>query len=226
VRARSWTIVLPLLALLACTVSAIALAARAGLSFCNARWAIPLPDDTMPSMPGMDMSAMPAMPAGHALMICPIVLALIAGSALLAGAALVVVWRDPHRGLARRGIVSALAALPPLRTAASLIALGACAFGAMAVADGAAAPGLPTLAALATLLVACSIAATLLSIVAGRVALACGRRLWLAIVAAIASAPGAPAPPCLRLVPAGALLAPVSLLAAGRGLRAPPLVLR
>lgn len=216
---RSSTVAFPLLALLACSVSAIALAAQSGLAFCNNRVA-------MPPMPGMDMPDMPGMAGGHALMICPVVLVLIVASAVLAAGAIAVLWRDPHRALAQRGIVLALAALPPARSAAALMLLGGGALATMRAVDGTGAPDWTVCASLAGLLAACSLAAVVFSIAAGKLMLAFGRRLILAVAAAIASAGDAPMPLAQRLVPAVAGLRAGALLAAGRGLRAPPPVLR
>ncbi len=223
---------MPLAALCAATVSAIALAAQAGLSFCNARVAIPLPAAPMTSMPGMDMGSMADMPgmvtlpAGHALMICPVVLVLIVASGLLAAAAIAVAWRDPHRALARRKLVRALAAAPPLRTTSAFAVLGAGALAAMVTVDGAGPPPLATCALLAVLLAGCSLAAGLISVAVGRLALALGRRLMLVVVAAVARA-AQPAPPLVAACAPAGFARPVSSpLARGRGLRAPPPVLR
>jgi hypothetical protein len=213
--APSLTIALPLVALLAAAISTIALAAHAGLAFCDNRVVVPMPD-TMASMPGMDMGS------PGALMICPVVLVLIVASTLLAVAAIAVVWRDPHRGLARRTIVRALAALPLGRTAGVLMLGGGAAVALMLLLDGSGPPALTACPLLAALLAGCSLLAATFSIVIGRITLAFGRRLLLAVVAAI-SAATAPAPPCARrrfsLVAGGRAL---PLLAAGRGLRAPP----
>lgn len=212
---RSSTIAVPLVALLAVTLSAIVLAAQAGLSFCDNRVAVPMPD--MASMPGMDMS----MP-GNALMICPIVLGLIGCSALLAAAAIVLLWRDPHRGLTGRTIVRALAGAPLGRTAGILMLAGAGLLVLMRVLDGSGAPSLETCAMLAGALAGASLAATGLACCIAHVVLALGRRLWLAIAKAIAAVTPR------RMVSRAQVLAPVCaggaipLLSAGRGLRAPP----
>jgi hypothetical protein len=215
---RRAPIAVPLTALLASTVSAIALAAQSGLAFCDNRVA-------MPSMPGMDMSTMPGMTGGQGVMICPVVLVLILSSALLAAGAIAVLWRDPHRALARREIVRALASLPPLRSAGAVMLLGGGALATMRAVDGTGGAGPAACATLALLLAGCSLAAVLFSIVAGNVLLAFGRRLVLAIAAAIASAGDAP-PRVQRLVPAVAGPRAGALLAAGRGLRAPPSTVR
>ena len=87
-------------------------------------------------------------------------------------------------------------------------------------------PALPVCAMLVALLAVCALSATLFAIVAGRIALAFGRRLILAIVAAIARAAEALAPRAQHLVPVVAAAHAVPLLAAGRGLRAPPSFVR
>jgi hypothetical protein len=223
---RSAPIVFPLTALLVSTLSALVLAAQSGLAFCNDRLAVPLPAGRMP---GMDMSSMPAMPgmgSGPALTICPVVLVLIVASAVLAAVAIVVLWRDPHRTLAQRGIVRALASLPPARSAGVLTLLGGAALALMRAVDGAGAPGPAVCALLAALLAGCSLAAVLFSIAAGKLVLAFGHRFIVAIAGAIASASAPVARFARRAVPAVCGIRAGALLAAGRGLRAPPPVLR
>jgi hypothetical protein len=227
------TIAVPLSALLAATVSAIVVAAQAGLAFCNNRIVIPLPCGARAGMAGMDMTgtamsgmSMVALPGGRALMICPVVLVLIVASAALAAGAIVLLWRDPHRALTGRGIVRVLASLPPARTAGALALLGAGAVSAMLAVDGAGVPSWPVSAMLAALLAGGSLASALLSIAAGRIALAFARRLILAVAGAFARARGGVAPRAQRLVPLVAGVRAASLLAAGRGLRAPPSVMR
>lgn len=216
---------LPLGALVAAMLTALVLAAQAGLAFCDARVAIPIPDAGMASMPGM--AAMPTVTAGgHVLMICPVVLVLIASSALLAALALVLIWRDPHRGLARRGLLRVLAGLPPVRTAGALAGLGAVAVAAMLAVDRSAPPALPSCGLLALLLAASSIGAVVLSIAAGRLALALGRRLILAVAATLRLPQRSGALRASRPVPCVCGMRNVSLLAARRGLRAPPRFVR
>ncbi len=222
------TIALPLAALTAIAVTALVLAAQAGLAFCNARVALPMPAmggmSGMDAMPGMPM---PAIAAGsHTVMICPVVLALIVSSALLAALALVALWREPHGGPARRGVVRALAGLPPVRTTVTLVVLGAAAVATMLALDHAAPPALPACFALAGLLAAGSAAAVAVSLAAGRLALALGRRMFVAIAAALALRPAPGAPLALRLAPCTCGPRAASPLAAGRGLRAPPRFVR
>jgi hypothetical protein len=147
---------------------------------------------------------------------------LIVTSALLAAAAIVLLWRDPHRGLTRRTILHVLAHLPPIRTAATLVIFGGAAVFAMRALDGSGLPVLPACAILTSLLVGCSLTATVFSIIAGRVAIALGFRLILAVEAALALVPDVAAPCTQRLTPLSVNLNFVCLLASGRGLRAPP----
>lgn len=212
-------------ALLSSAALAIVLAAQTSLT-CTDKVALPMPGDMMGAMPGMDMSGMQA-PAGQAaLMICPVVLALIVASAAFALAAVVMLCCDPHRALTQRTIVLALCRLSPLRTLSVLALAGGGAVGAMLWLEHAGLPALPACAMLAAVLCACSLLATFAAIAAGRIALAFGRRLILAIVCAIARSNAAAAPRVrylAALVPDGHA---VPLLAAGRGLRAPPAFVR
>ena len=75
-------------------------------------------------MPGMDMSAMQGPSSQPALMICPVVLALIVASAGLALATIAMLWRDPHRALTQREIALALGRLGPLRTVSTVALAG------------------------------------------------------------------------------------------------------
>lgn len=220
---RLSTTLVPLTALLAGVVLAIVLAAQAGLAFCNNRVAVPMPANMIASMPGMDMTGgMQADMGGHVLMICPVMLVLIVASALLAAGAIIVLWRDPHRGLTRRTILHVLARLPLIRTAATLVIIGGAAVLAMRALDGSGPPALPACAMLTALLVGCSLTATVFSIIAGRVAIALGFRLILAVVAALALVPEVAAPCAQRLTPRSVNLNFICLLASSRGLRAPP----
>jgi hypothetical protein len=211
---RLSTTLAPLTALLAAAVLAMVLAAQAGLAFCNNRVAVAMPSNMMASMPGMDMSGgMQADMGGHVLMICPVVLVLIVASALLAAGAIVLLWRDPHRGLTRRTILHVLA---------TLVIFGGAAVLTMRALDGSGPPALPACVLLTALLVGCSLTATLFSIIAGRVAIALGFRLILAVVAALARVPDVAAPCAQRLAPLSVNLNFICLLASGQGLRAPP----
>jgi len=197
------------------------LAAQMSLA-CTDKIALPI---AAGAMPGMDMSAMPA-PGQSAMMICPIALALIVASAVLALAAIAMLWRDPHRALTRRTIAGVLAHLPPTRTAATLLLGGASAVAAMLGLEHSTPPALPVCAMLIALLVLCALTATVLGIAAGRIALALGHRLIVALVAAIAYAADAGPLHVQRLPPLVDFGYAVPVLATGRGLRAPPSFVR
>jgi hypothetical protein len=212
-----------LVALLTLAVLAMLVAAQTSLA-CTDKIALPIAAGTMPMMPGMDMSSMQAT-GQPAMMVCPIVLALIIASAGLTLAAIAVLWRDPHRALARRTIAGALAHLPPARTAATLLLGGASAVAAMLGLEHSTPPALPVCAMLVVLLVLCALGATVLGIVAGRIALAFGHRLIVALIAAVAYAAAGPLH-VQRLPPLVEFGYAVPVLAAGRGLRAPPSFVR
>jgi hypothetical protein len=196
------------------------LAAQTSLA-CTDKVAIPVPE-AMPPMPGMEMAG----PVGQALMICPIVLALSVASALLILAAAVLLWRDPHRAVTRHSICWALASLPPSRTAVAVALAGGGAVAAMLWLDRSGPPALPICALLVAVMVLCSLTATAAGIAFGRVAMTLGRRLMLAIVAAIARASVSPAARCFEFAGRTVCSAGTCLLAAGRGLRAPPSFVR
>jgi hypothetical protein len=208
-----------LIALLTSATLAMVLAAQMSLA-CTDKVAVPVADDMMSAMPGM------AMAAHGPVMVCPVVLILIVVSALLSACAAAMQWRDPHRALAQREFLQTLARLPPARTAGTLALAGTSAVGTMIWLERSGPPALPMCALLAALLFACALAATLCAIAFGRVAVAFGRRLILAIAGAIARASDVPAPFARQRVPVVARGHGVPLLAAGRGLRAPPLFVR
>lgn len=219
---RLSSIALPIFSLVAATISAIVLVAHAGLSFCSARITVPLPVGAMDAMPGMDMRVADA----SALTICPVALAFIAASALFALAAIVLFWRDPHRRLTGRTLVRLLAELPVGRAVVVLAVAAGGAVALMFALDGSGAPGFAVCALIAVLLVACAVIAAVLSIVAGRVMLALGQRLLLAIVAAISALGDDGASKTPRRVLLVAVARGGGILAAGRGLRAPPVSVR
>lgn len=209
-----------LAALLTSATLAMVLAAQMSLA-CTDKVAVPLASDVLNAMPGMDMTT-----ASAPVMVCPIVLVLIVVSALLSAFAAAMLWRDPHRALAQRDLAQTLARLPLAPTAGCVAFAGSSAVGAMIWLERSGLPALPVCAMLAALLFGCALAATLCAIAAGRIAIAFGHRLMLAIVAAIARAGDAVAPPAQQLVPVLAAAHAVPLLAAGRGLRAPPSFVR
>jgi hypothetical protein len=214
-----------LAALLAATVLATLLVVQTSLA-CTDKVALPVGSATMAMMPGMDMRSMAGPAGAPAMMICPIVLALFAACLLLAAAALALWWRDPHRALTQRTIVRALAQLPPARTMMGLAFAGGSAVAAMLWFERSGPPALPNCVLALGLLAACSLGATLCAIVAGRIALAFGRRLMLAIAAAIDAVESHSVTRERRFVPVVAGGHDLPLLSAGRGLRAPPVFVR
>jgi hypothetical protein len=205
--------------MLSTAVLAMLLAAQTSLS-CTDKVALPLPGD-MAAMPGMGMTGMEGA-QGHAMMICPVVLALIATSALLIAGAALSAWTNPHRALLQRSILSVLARLPALPTAGAVALAGAAAVAAMIWLERSGPPALPVCVMLVMLLAGCALVATVSCIAFGRIAIALGRRLILAVAAAIARSSNAPAAQRGTFVAPLASLYGASLLAAGRGLRAPP----
>jgi hypothetical protein len=211
----------PFIALLSSAVLAIVLVVQTSLA-CTDKVALPIPGDSMSMMPGMDMTAMPASAGQHVLMVCPIVLGLIVATALLTAAGIALLWRDPHRALTQQLIVRGLAHLPPVRAAGVVALTGGSAVAGMLWLERSGPLALSICMMLIALLAICALSATLFTIAAGRVMLALGRRLILAIIAAVAEAAAALAPCPHQLVPVVAAAHAFPLLAAGRGLRAPP----
>jgi hypothetical protein len=217
---------LPLCALLTSTALATLLIVQTVLA-CTDKIAVSVPAGTMAMMPGMDMSSMSDPAGGQMLLVFPVALALLALSLLLTVTATVLVWRTPHRSLALRAVVCALAGLPPLRTALAVALASASAVVAMVRLDGMGPSGPAACATVLVLLAVCSLSAALLAGVAGRIALAFSRRLILAIVAAVARVAPAVAPRARRYAFVTSTAARASALPArGRGLRAPPSFVR
>jgi hypothetical protein len=214
-----------LCALLTSTAFATLLIVQTKLA-CADKVALPMPGGTMAMMPGMDMSSMNDPAAGPMLMVCPVAVALLALSLLLAAGTTALMWRDPHRSLALRAIVRSLAGLPPLRTAGAVALSSASAVAAMVRLDGMGPSGPAACATVLVLLAVCSLCAALFAIAGGRIALALGRRLILAIVAAVARAAPAVAPPARPYTFTMTAAREGALLARGRGLRAPPSLVR
>jgi hypothetical protein len=221
---RNVRLLAPLCALLSFAVLAIVLTAQTGLAFCGNRVALPGPmaDD----MPGMAMVALPNAAPDHQLMICPVVLVLIVASAVLAVAALVVLWLDPDRAFTRSSMAHGLARLPLLRSVAALVVFGAGAVSAMIAVDGAGPPAPATCAILLLLTIAGALAAVGASTLCARVVLALGRRLLIAIASAIADRRVREKLFLRRSLVRNAAGTASRLFAARRGLRAPPSFVR
>ena len=200
----------PLAALFALAVLAIAWVAQS--SICTRPIVFPA---AAGAMSGMDMAA-----PHDAVMICPVVLALIVISAVLAAWTLVAARRDTQRALTSALLVRALARLPVMRTFAVLAGGGGVAVGSIVAIDGHGPIGLALCASLAAMSAAVALAATLGALVIARAILECARRLFVALFVAIAERQPGRAIAAARRRP---LLRPlVRSLSGGRGLRAPP----
>jgi hypothetical protein len=203
-------------ALLSLALVTLVLAAQAGLSFCSNRVAFD----------ARAMSGMGAMPMQHPLLVCPVVLVLVIASTLLAAVVLVLLGCDSQRASTRRHLARSLARLPLARAASVLGAFVAAAVLLMIAVDGAGVPNACTCALLAALTIGGAIGAVAGTSCAARIALGLGTRLIVAIVAAIGDrrvrAVAADRHRCSRAV----VRAQRRLLAATRGLRAPPSVVR
>ena len=208
--------------LAALALLAIVLAAQAGLAFCTKRVVIPTPG--MDDMPDMPAGAMP--PMHHELLVCPIVLILIIASGVLAAAAIFALWTDPHRGLTQRTLARAVSEVRVLPTASFVGISAGVAVAAMIMVDGAGIPSATTCTFLVALLFAGALLAVAVSVVFARVALALGVRLLVAIVSAIGRRTASAGPVDQRFSPHGIPTAALDPVAAGCGLRAPPILVR
>lgn len=202
-RVRSLTTIVPLLALLATVVLAMMAAMDAGLSLCA----------------GNDVHGEVA---GREVTICPVVLGLIAASAVLSAGTIVLLWRDSQRGLTRRALLQTLAHQSLDRTVGVLTLSGGIALASMIVCDGDGLPSLPTCVLLAVSLVVGSALAATMSIAVAHVALALARRVVVVMMACIARVRTAGSAGMTHVRVFLAPLEGASLLATGRGLRAPP----
>ena len=213
--ARRCRPVVPVCAFLATAALAIVLAAQAQLA-CTREMTM-----TMPPMAGMDMTG------GGVLMLCPIVLVLGIAAALLTANAFALIASDPHRTITGRALVRRYARLPFAHTAGAAIALGSGAVAAMMAVDGSTPGGLGGWLALGGIIVAVAVAVTVIALGSVRGLAALTRRIVVALVAELHRDRRAVALPAFthRLRAAQAAYR-VPLLAARRGLRAPPSVLR
>jgi hypothetical protein len=206
---------LPSAAFLALTSLAIVLAAQARIA-CTRKISIGMPD-----MPGMDMSSMP-MPGGAAISLCPIVLALAIAAVLLTLNATVLLLLDPERAAASRSLAGFVVRLPFAATCSSIFGLGAGAVGVMMAIDGNEPAGIAGWLSLLGVVLATALAAAIVAVGLGRCVIALTRRLVLAFELALCIVPRA------FLVYFGPRVGTFSagpsilLMAACRGLRAPP----
>jgi hypothetical protein len=202
-----------LVALFASTIAAIAAVASGRIC---AR-AMPMPMD-MAGMDGMTGMVMPAVDGRPAL--CPVVLALVVISALLAAWTLIAFGRDRARTVAANRLARTLARVPVVPAFALLCLGGAGAIAAIVVVDGGVAFSPELIGMLAMTLALGAAASLAVALIIARVALA----LWTRLALALAGALGEAHPPrrLARRV-RRARLPFVDAVADGRGLRAPPL---
>ena len=176
----------PLAALAWLSVSALTVVAKLGLALCSRRVTLPIPmicgSAYGAKLPKGAAQGYLSMSTGHDLVICPVVLVLILGSALLAAAAIVLALTDAQPAFTFRRSLRAFARIP-LRRSASTLALGVLVvLLAMIAVDGNGPPPLAACVALLVIVVFGSFSAALLSLMTARVVLALGERLFVAIL--------------------------------------------
>lgn len=178
------------------------------------------------SMPGMAMPEV-AMPAVGVFDLCPVVIGLGMLALSLGAWAIVAYALERHRAVARHRLLGAVAALPLVRACIGLAAVSALPIALIIVVDGGAPSSLESWLLLGALVVGGSTAATIAGVAAARFGLALGRRLVVRIARAlrIPLPPAVVSPRSRRSTRVGSLQ-DVCVLAAGRGLRAPPLSAR
>jgi hypothetical protein len=208
---------LPVGAFLALATLAIVLAAQAQIA-CTRQIAVSMPD-----MPGMDMSTM-AMPSGGALSLCPIVLALTIAAVLLTLNATVLLLLDPERAAVSRSLAGFVVKLPFATTCAGIFALGAGAVGTMMAIDGNEPTGPAGWLSLLGIVLAATLAAAIIAVGFGRCVIALTRKIVLAFERALCVVDRAFIAYVGPRDRGTALRPSIPVLAACRGLRAPPFV--
>lgn len=218
---RGCRLAMPLGAFLALATLATVLAAQAQIA-CTRQVSVGLP---MAAMPGMDMNSMPM--TGGAVSLCPVVLVLSIAAIALTLNAIVVLLLDRGRDAVGRPLARYVVRQPFARTCACILTLGAGAVGTMMAIDGNVPQGPAGWFSLAGIVLATAVAATTIAIGFGRCVIALTRRIAIAFEREIRIVPRAVAAPhvnrrdCMAFAPLR-----IPLLAACRGLRAPPLVVR
>jgi len=203
----------PLGAFFALAALSVVLAAQAELA-CTRRMVM--------SMPGMEM---PAASGGIAL--CPIVLALGLAAAMLTAAAVTLLAADPHRRVTARVLARRYAGASFPVAAGAVLALGSGAVGLMIAVDGRTPSGYAGWLVLASIVIAVTLATTLTAFTGVHALAALGGRIALVLareVALLGRAALGPAFVCRSR--AAVTVHRVPVLAARRGLRAPPLFSR
>jgi hypothetical protein len=207
---------LPIGAFLALATLATLFAAQAQIA-CTRRISVAMPD-----MPGMDMSGGPT---GGALSLCPIVVMLSAAATILTLNAFALLLTSRNRGAVSRGLALFVMRLPFAGACATTLAFGAGAVGTMMALDGTAPDGAIGWLCLGAIILASGVAATLVAFGIGRFVLAITRRIVIALEREIQISRSADAH-VRRRIGAAPPARRVPLLAAYRGLRAPPQTVR
>ena len=215
----------PLIAFIATALFAIVMAAQAQL-VCSHAMLVAMPAMDMRGMAGTDMAAGPAL-AGSTLALCPVELILGIAAALLCVNAAALLVFDRHRSTTGRAIARQCARLPLAATAATLLTLGAAAVCIMMAIDHSIPAGASGWLALVAAVAGIALAAAIIAVLAGRCALAFTRRIAVAIACAIEILTPRTLVPAYRRADRLALTARrAPVLAARRGLRAPPFAVR
>jgi hypothetical protein len=204
----------PLGAFLALATLSIVLAAQAQIA-CTQQISVAM------SMPGMNMSTMPMQ--GATVSLCPIVLALSIAAVLLTLNATALLLFDPERRAVSRSLAIFVVRLPFAKTCASILALGAGAVGTMMAIDGNAPSGPDGWLSLLGIVLATAFAAAIIAVGLGRCIIAVTHRIAIAFERELAIVRRDFAAAYIDRCQRFAIARPcIPLLAARRGLRAPP----
>jgi hypothetical protein len=210
--AHFWHNTVPVGAFLALASLATLLAAQAQIA-CTRQVSLAMPD-----MPGMNMG-------GGPISLCPIVLMLSAAAMILTANAFALLLTQRNRGAVSRALATFVVRLPFAGACATTLAFGAGAVGSMMVLDGTAPSGAIGWLCLGAVVLATGVAATLVAFGIGRLILAITRRIAVALEREVQVSRCADAQ-VRRRSDAVPLTRCVPLLAACRGLRAPPQIVR
>jgi hypothetical protein len=199
----------PLRAFLATAALSVLLAAQAQLA-CSRQMVM--------TMPGMEMPA-----SSGVIALCPIVLLLGLAAAFLSAYAVATLAFGPHRRATGRALVRRYAQLPLHAVGGSVLALGSGSVGMMMALDGSTPAGLSGWLLLAGIVIAVAFATALAGLGVVRALLALGDRIAFVLAAEVQVLRRGALVPAFTHRPRAATAARrVPLLAARRGLRAPP----
>jgi hypothetical protein len=219
--ARGCRLAMPIGAFLTLATLATVLAAQAQIA-CTRQVSVGL---SMAAMPGMDMSSMPM--ASGALSLCPVVLVLSIAAIALTLNATAVLLLDRGSDAVSRPLAQYVVHQPFARTCACILALGAGAVGTMMAIDGNVPQGPAEWLSLGGIVLATAVAATVIAIGFGRCVIALTRRIAIVIEREIRIARRAiVAAHVDRRRHISLVQRRLPLLAACRGLRAPPPIVR